>query len=173
MSRTFMQRLLSRPRAIEHPGERDGLADVFDAAHPGHETLDAHAEAGVRDAAEFSKIDVPVESLAGEVVLFQPLEQQIQIMDALASADDLAVALGRDEIDAERTFRALRRGLKIECLDRSRIAIDNQRAIQIVSEQRFIGVAEIASPLNLAAFRLELLYGVVIAHSMEWSRHCG
>ncbi len=37
--------------AVECAGEGDGLADVVEAADPGYGTLDAHAEAGVGDAA--------------------------------------------------------------------------------------------------------------------------
>ena len=38
----------SRPRPVQHARERDGFADMLQPAHPGHEPLHAHAEAGVR-----------------------------------------------------------------------------------------------------------------------------
>ena len=41
-------------RAIDHSRECGGFADMLQAAHPRDETLDAHAEAGVRDAAVFA-----------------------------------------------------------------------------------------------------------------------
>ena len=64
-----------------------------------------------------AQIEIPVERLTRQVVFFQALQQQIQIVDALAAADDFAVAFGRNEIHAQRQFRALRRGLEIERLD--------------------------------------------------------
>ena len=42
-----------RVQAMQHAGEGDGFADVFQAADPGYGSLDAHAEAGVGDAAIF------------------------------------------------------------------------------------------------------------------------
>ena len=45
---------------------------------------------------------IPVERFARQVVLFQALQQQIQIVDALAAADDFAVAFGRNHIHAQR-----------------------------------------------------------------------
>ena len=98
--------------AIDHSWERDGFADVLQAAHPGDETLDAHAEAGVRDRAVFAQIQVPLERFARQFVLFQALEQQVQIVDALAAADDFAVTFGRDEVDAQRDIGAIRGGLR-------------------------------------------------------------
>ena len=58
-------------------------------------------------------------------------------------------------------------GLEVERLDARRIAIHHHRAIQILGEQRFVGVAEIAAPLDLAALRLQLFHRVVVAHPRE------
>src|SRR5690606_17260493 len=41
-----------RGYAIQHPRVRNGFAEVFEAADPGHHAFDAHPEASVRDAAE-------------------------------------------------------------------------------------------------------------------------
>ncbi len=54
--RTVCQQACSGPQPIQHPRKRDGLADVFDAGHPGGAAFDAHAEAGVGDAAVASQI---------------------------------------------------------------------------------------------------------------------
>ena len=50
-------------------------------------------------------------------------EQQVEIGEALAAADDLAVALGREHVDAERELGPLRIRLHVERLDRRRIAV--------------------------------------------------
>src|SRR5580693_1093714 len=97
----------SRLGPVEHPRIGDGFADVFQSAHPGHEAFDTHAEAGVRHTAVFAQIDVPVESFRRKFVLFQALHEQIQIVDALTSAYDLAIAFGRDHIHAQGQLRTI------------------------------------------------------------------
>ena len=59
-----------RVDAVEGPGEGDGFANVVEAAEPGHDSLDAHAEAGVGDAAVFAQVEVPLEGGERQVVLF-------------------------------------------------------------------------------------------------------
>jgi hypothetical protein len=41
---------------------------VLDPAHPGSAALDAHDEAGVRDAAEAAKVEIPFERFAWKIV---------------------------------------------------------------------------------------------------------
>jgi hypothetical protein len=43
------------------------------AAHPGHKTFDAHAEAAVRDGAEAANIEIPFEGFAREFVFVEAL----------------------------------------------------------------------------------------------------
>ena len=54
---------------VEHPRVGDGLAHVRQAAHPGDEALDAHAEAAVREGAVLAHVEVPLERLDRQVVL--------------------------------------------------------------------------------------------------------
>ena len=49
-------------------------------------------------------------------------------MDALAAADDLAIAFGREHVDAQRDLGALAVGLEVEGLDLGGIPIHHQRA---------------------------------------------
>jgi hypothetical protein len=51
--------------SVEGAGEGDGFADVVQAADPGYDSLDAHAEAGVGDAAVFAQVEVPLEGVEG------------------------------------------------------------------------------------------------------------
>src|SRR5215212_11139809 len=88
----------SRSQSVKHPRERDGLADVLDAAHPCDAALDAHAEARVRDAAVAAQVEVPLERLARQAVLFELFFQKFERGRALAAADDFAVALGREHV---------------------------------------------------------------------------
>src|SRR5712692_5920111 len=89
-----------RIHAINHSREGDDLANVFGAANPGDGTLKAHPEAGVRNAAEAAQIEVPLEGFFGQVVLVQALQEQIVIVNALAAADDFAVALRSDHVES-------------------------------------------------------------------------
>ena len=54
---------------VQHPRVRDRLAQVRQAAHPGDEALEAHAEAAVREGAVLADVEVPLEGLDRQVVL--------------------------------------------------------------------------------------------------------
>ena len=54
---------------MEGPCEGDGFADVVEAADPGDDTLDAHAEAAVGDAAVAAQVEVPLEGFLGQLVV--------------------------------------------------------------------------------------------------------
>src|SRR6266699_4292728 len=108
----------SRPRAVQHAREGDSLADVFQAAHPGDETLDAHAESGVGNRTEAAEIEIPIEGFGWKVVFLQAAQQQVQIVDPLAASDHFAKTLWCYEVDAHCNLRPLRRGLEVERLHR-------------------------------------------------------
>ena len=82
-------------------------------------------------AAVAAQVEVPLVGLARQVVLVEPLLQQRQVVDALAAADDLAVALGREQVDGERHLRPLGVGLHVERLDLGRIAVDEDRLVEV------------------------------------------
>jgi hypothetical protein len=56
----------------------------------------------VGNTAIFPQIQIPVEGLGWQVVLTDPLEEQFVGRHSLTTADDLAVALRGEDIDAER-----------------------------------------------------------------------
>src|SRR5690606_38074288 len=91
-----------RGYAIQHPRVRNGFAEVFEAADPGHHAFDAHPEASVRDAAEATQIEVPLERFAGQVMRLDPRQQQVIVVDALPAPDDLAVPFGCEDVDRQR-----------------------------------------------------------------------
>src|SRR5229473_2011838 len=113
-----------RIHAINHSREGDDLANVFGAANPGDGTLKAHPEAGVRNAAEAAQIEVPLEGFFGQVVLVQALQEQIVIVNALAAADDFAVAFRSDHVESEGEFWALGVRLHVESFDRRGVVMD-------------------------------------------------
>ena len=70
--------------------------------------------------AEAAQIEIPLERFRRQVVLLDALHQQVVVVEALAAADDLAVALGRQHVDAQRAIGLRRIGLHVERLDRRR-----------------------------------------------------
>src|ERR1700734_1218086 len=103
-----------RINAIQCSGEGDGFADVVEAADPGYCAPDAHTEAGVGDAAVFAQVEVPLEGVEREVVLFDAGFEEVVAVDALGAADDFAVALGGEDVDAESLGGIVRVGLHVE-----------------------------------------------------------
>src|SRR5437763_17125879 len=89
-------------------------------------------------------------------------------MYPLASTNDFAITFRCDHIYSQRKVGALLIRLEIERLESSRVAINHYGAIEVLRKQRLVCVAEIASPLNLTALRLQELHGIVVIHAREW-----
>ena len=73
----------------------DGLAEMRDAADPGHAALDSHAEAGVGHGAVASDLEVPAERLLGQSVLADPGERSDLSGSLPVVKDSLAAELLR------------------------------------------------------------------------------
>ena len=72
---------------------------MIETADPGDDPLDAHTEAAMWHAAESAQVEIPLVGFARQLVLVDAGEQQLVVVDALAAADDLAVSLGRENVD--------------------------------------------------------------------------
>src|SRR5262249_18362078 len=93
------------PEALQHARERDRLAQVVEPADPCDEAFDPHAEAGVRHRAVAAEVEVPLEGFARQLMLGDLSLERREVVLALSAADDLAVSLGREHVDAERDAR--------------------------------------------------------------------
>ena len=113
--------------------------------------LDAHAEAAVRHRAVAAQVEVPLERLLRQLVLLDALQQQVEIVEALAAADDLAVAFGREHVDAQRLVGLLRVGLHVERLHRGRVVRDADRAVELLRQHGLVGAAEVGAVLERLA----------------------
>src|SRR4029078_1250445 len=91
-----------RVHPVEHARVGDRLPQVFESANPADDALDAHAEAAVRDGAVAAQVEIPLEGFVRRVVLLDALQEQIEVGQTLAAADNLAVTLRREHVDAER-----------------------------------------------------------------------
>src|SRR5688572_9898993 len=80
--------------------ERRRVPDVVQLADPHDDALDAEAEAGVGHAAVAAQVEVPLVVLEVGILLLQPFDEELVLLLADAAADDLAVALGRQEVAA-------------------------------------------------------------------------
>ena len=49
-----------------------------------------------------AQVEIPLERFLRQVVLLDALQQQVEIGEALAAADDFAVAFRREHVDAQR-----------------------------------------------------------------------
>src|SRR4051812_21083677 len=77
---------------------------MLDTRHPGHRALDTEAEARVRNRAVATKIEVPLVIRFAELVLGDPALKHFRAFFALPAADHLAVAVGRDQVAAQRVL---------------------------------------------------------------------
>src|SRR5207244_2140315 len=79
------------------------------------------------------------------VLLDLRLQRRVVIL-ALSAADDLPVALRREDVDAERHLGILRILLEVERLHLRRIAVHHHRPIELLAEDGFLVPAEIVTP---------------------------
>jgi hypothetical protein len=55
------------------------------AADPGDEALDTNAETGVGHGVEAAQVEIPVDGLAGQLVLVEAFFEEFQIVNAVAA----------------------------------------------------------------------------------------
>ncbi len=140
---------------------------MIEAADPTDDSFDPHTESAVRDAAETAKIEVPVKCLRWQAVVLDALHQQRVIGNALAAADNLAVAFRRQHIDTQGHLGTRRVRLHVEGLHLRGIAVHGDRTVEAVGQDGFIGRAEVAAPLEGLALLVQQLHGFVVADARE------
>src|SRR6185295_10640281 len=104
---------------------------MLEAANPAHDAFDSHAEAAVRNAAEFAQVKVPLESLFGKAMLLNPLYQQIVRGHALRSADDLSMSFRRQHVHAQRQVGTQWIRLHVERFYLRRITVHHDRLLAL------------------------------------------
>ena len=95
-----------------------------------------------------AQVEIPLEGFHRQLVLLDAALQQLVARHALRAADDFAVALGRQHVDAEREVRVLRVGLHVEGLHRGRVAMHHDRAVELRAEPGLVGRAEVVAVLE-------------------------
>src|SRR5215472_19370875 len=99
----------------------------------------------MRHATVAAQVEIPLEGFFRKVVCTEPLDEQVVIVDALAAADDFAVALGCEHVEGKGKYRALRVGLHVESFERGGIAMHDHRAVERTRNDGFFVAAEIVS----------------------------
>ena len=85
---------------------------------------------------------------SGSLCSLDALLEHVEVVLALAAADDLAVALGREHVHAQRHLRVVRIVLEVEGLHVGRVAVDDDRPVELVGEDRLLVAAEVVAPLG-------------------------
>ena len=71
------------------------------------------------------------------------------VVDTLAAADDLAVTLGRQQVERERAARVLGVGLHVERLRLDRIVAHQDGPVVQLGERGLLVAAEVVAPLQI------------------------
>jgi hypothetical protein len=72
--------------------------------------------------------------------------ESVEIVLALAAADHLAVALGREHVHVQREPRIGGIALEVEGLQVDRVAVDDHRAIEALRDDGLFVAAEVVAP---------------------------
>ena len=135
---------------------------MMEPANPRHHPLDSHPEARVRHRAVAPEVEVPVERLDRQPVRDDTRPQGLVVVLALAAADNLAVALGCQHVDAQRQLGALGVALHVERLALGGVAMDHHGPVELGRERGFLVAAQVVAPFDREAFGLEPLDRVVV-----------
>src|SRR5271156_3115190 len=148
--------------AIEHPWEGNHFADVLRSANPSHGAFQAKAKARVRNAAVPAQVEVPLKCFLWQVVLPKALNQRVVVCEALAAADNFAVAFRSDHVETQRKVRTIFVRGHIKRLHGRWIAVDDDRLVEFLGENRFLVTAEVVAPFRGVAGLLQNLDRVVV-----------
>ena len=106
-------------------------------------------------------------------MVFELLFEIFERRGTFAAADDLAVAFGSEQVDAESAFGAVFVHLEVKSLDRGREVMDKNRLAELVRQIRLVRRAKIAAPfeivlkLALCVALLQHLDGIVVMQTRE------
>src|SRR5437016_8972257 len=106
-----------RLQSIQHPRKWNGLANMFNAAHPRGAALDAHAKACVRHAAVTAQVEIPFKRFLWQTVRGNLLLEKLDRGCALAAANHFAITFRRQHINTQRQFVAFSIALHVKSFD--------------------------------------------------------
>jgi hypothetical protein len=116
------------------------------------------------------EIKVPTVGFLREIMLAHPRRQEIQVVNSLTAADDLAVALRRQQVRAFYYLGPIRIRLHIEGLYLCWITGYKYRLVVFRRNRSLVGRPEIVSPLEFLTLPVQQFHGLIIRKPREW-RH--
>ena len=129
-------------------------------------------EAAVGHGTEAAQIEVPLELLHGQFVLRDRIQEDLEVLLALATTDQLTCALGPDDVHGEDARRVVRRLLHVEGLHRLGVVRDDQRLVVLGREELLVRRAEVVALDEVDVGVLEEeLRGVVVGDAGEPALH--
>src|SRR5690242_578225 len=156
-----------RIHAVNHAREGNDLANVFGTANPGDSALEPQSETGMRNATVAPQVEIPLESLFGQVVLVEALEEQVVNVDALAASNDFTIALGSNHVKGESKLGALGVRLHVKGFNRSRIVMDQHGAVEGTGNDGFFIAAEVVAEFGGIALFVEDFDGFFVTDPWE------
>src|SRR5437762_1771830 len=156
-----------RPESVKRAWERDRFPDVRNAANPRDRALDPEPKPRMHKRAVLPQIEIPRVRLLRQPLGANAGEQLVVVVLALAAADDLAVALGREAVVVQHRARIGRILLHVKRLHRFRIVVDEHGTIVLLREQRLVIPAEIATPLHVGAQLFELRHRIGVREAVK------
>ena len=125
----------------------------------------------MRHAAVLAQIEVPLEGVQRELVLFDLCLQRRVIVLALATSHDLPVALRGEDVDAERDLGIPRIFFEVERLHLRRIAVDHHRPVELPAEDGLLVAAQIVAPVYRVAGLADGLDGLGVGDARKRLLH--
>ena len=97
----------------------------------------------------------------------QALNEQIVVVDALAAADDFAVAFGGEHVEGEGQFGTLGVGLHVEGFDGGRVAVNHDGTVELVGDDGFLVAADVVAKFGGVAVLVEDRDGFFVTDARE------
>jgi hypothetical protein len=72
---------------------------MLDSGEPADGPLDPQTKSAVGYRAKASQVEIPAKVLLGQLMLLNPVLQNLEVVFPLAATDDLAITLGSENID--------------------------------------------------------------------------
>src|SRR5687767_2565574 len=116
-------------------------------------------------------VEIPLKRLDREIVPPDPLQQQVVIMNALRSTDNLPVPFGRQHIHSQSEARILRIRLHVEGLDRRRVTGNDDRPVERLGEHGLLITTKVIAEIDGRSLFLEYLDGFAIRNARERTLH--
>src|SRR5260370_18460564 len=144
-----------------------GLANVHRASDPGYSAFQAQTETRVGNAAVAAQVQIPLERLYRQVILFQSFNKQIIVVDTLAAADNLAIALRSEHVKGECQIGTLRVRLHIKGFDGCGIVMNHYRPVKAARNDCILVAADVVAKLGGVAALLEPANSFLVGNPWE------